>query len=260
MEVERSDVYFAGRLIQWGLQPNAIPFNEPEYMELVDRFIDRLAFRATVREVAEGLGLVVVHVSDRGIFLGTSEDSSFAMKPSEFRSGTSGEDRLLDGLVQIAIAATVYPRQRDLDEDSYEAKPPISVSEVDQMLRELSESARNRTGESDLSNEQLQQGIQEAWRVYESRPAVRKLKSGQHAKDSAHGLIQKHLQLLANQGCFTIVGSKGESSFRPTLRYQLLVKELAATELYRQFLDLSDPHADDDLRSSDATFAEDSHA
>lgn len=144
MEDQNNDSYLAGRLIQWGLRLNSIPFNEPEYMELVDRFIDRQTFRAMVRDVAKGMGLAVVDVSDRGIFLGTSEESVFAMKPSEFRSSTSGEDRLLDGLIQIAIASAVYPRQRDLDEDSYESKPPITVSEVDQMLRELSELAKNR--------------------------------------------------------------------------------------------------------------------
>ena len=37
------DGYFAGRLIQWGLRPKAIPFNEPEYRELIDRYIDRPA-------------------------------------------------------------------------------------------------------------------------------------------------------------------------------------------------------------------------
>jgi len=159
-----------------------------------------------------------------------------------------------------STAAAVYPRQRDLDEDSYEAKPPITVAEVAQMLRELSESAKNRTGESDLSNEQFQQGIQEAWRVYESRPAVRKMKSGQHSKDSTHGLIYKHLQLLANQGCFTVVGPKEAPSFRPTLRYQLLVKELAATELYRQFLDLSETHNGDGLQANASTFVGGRHA
>ena len=65
------DGYFAGRLIQWGLRPKAIPFNEQEYRELIDRYIDRPAFRALVRETAEGLGLVVLGASDRGVFLGT---------------------------------------------------------------------------------------------------------------------------------------------------------------------------------------------
>lgn len=68
------------------------------------------------------------------------------------------------------------------------------------------------------------------------------MKNGQYSKDSTYGLINKHLQLLVNQGCFTVVGPKENPLFRPTLRYQLLVKELAATELYRQFHELNETH------------------
>src|ERR1700752_4131394 len=107
---EERAVFLAGRLIQWGLRPKVIPFNEPDYRELIERFIDRPTFRGTVRELAEGLGLSVLQVNDRGIFLGTQQDSVFAQKPSDFRGGRSSADsRLLDGLVQIAIAATIYP-------------------------------------------------------------------------------------------------------------------------------------------------------
>ena len=31
---DNRDAFFAGRLIQWGLRPKAIPFNESEYREL----------------------------------------------------------------------------------------------------------------------------------------------------------------------------------------------------------------------------------
>ena len=125
------DAFQAGRLIQWGLAPKAIPFNEPEYRELIDHYVDRPQFRALVREIAEGLGLVILEVNDRGLFLGTQDNSTFALRASDFRGGRStADDRLLDGLVQIAIAATIYPRQQDLDEDTLEAKPPITCAEV----------------------------------------------------------------------------------------------------------------------------------
>ena len=240
MEELQPDSFLAGRLIQWGLQTNVIPFNEPEYMSLIDRFVDRQAFRSTVRDVADGLGLTVVRVTDRGIFLGTQDESVFALRSGEFRSGVSGEERLLDGLVEIAIAAAVYPRQQDLDEDSFEAKPPITVAEVDQMLRELATAAKSRSSESDVSGDHVAQGIQEAWRVYESRPAIKKTKNGNFTKDSTLGLIQKHLQLLTSHGCFTQAGAKEKLAYRPTLRYQILVKDLAATELYQQFHNLSE--------------------
>jgi hypothetical protein len=228
--------FAAGRLIQWALRPKAIPFNEPEYRELVDRFIDQPAFRAAVRQFADGLGLLVLEANDRGLFLGTQDDSVFAVKASEFRGGRgSAEDRLLDGLVQVAIAATIYPRQQDLDEDSIEAKPPITCAEVDETLRHLCVEYKRRAGDRpDVPSDDVDQGLQEAWRVYESRPGVRTTQQGGLSQSSTQGLIRKHLQQLVEHGCF-IATQHGETEmFRPTLRYQIQVRELAASKLYQR--------------------------
>ena len=241
---EERDVYLAGRLIQWGLRPKAIPFNEPEYRELVERFIDRPTFRTVVRELAEGLGLSVLEVNDRGLFLGTQQDSVFAQKPSDFRSGRASADaRLLDGLVQIAIAATIYPRQQDLDEDALEAKPPITCPEVDEGMRKLCAEFKLRAAENpDAVTDDLQQGFQEAWRVYESRPAVRTTSQGSLTRNSTQGLIRRHLYELAAHGCFVVSGQDPHEAFRPTLRYQILVKQLASTILYRRLQALLNSH------------------
>lgn len=236
------DAFFAGRLIQWGLRPKAIPFNEPEYRELIDRYIDRPAFRALVRETADGLGLVILDVSDRGIFLGTQDNSVFAIKPSDFRGGRStADDRLLDGLVQIAIAATVFPRQQDLDEDTLEAKPPITCHEVDEVLRKLCTEFKQRAADDpDAASDDMHRGLQEAWRVYESRPAVRTTTQGSLAINSTQGLIRRHLYQLEDHGCFVASGQEPHESFRPTLRYQILVRQLASTALYRRLQSLLD--------------------
>ena len=239
------DGYFAGRLIQWGLRPKAIPFNEPEYRELIDRYIDRPAFRALVRETAEGLGLVVLGASDRGVFLGTQDNSVFALKPSDFRGGRStADDRLLDGLVQIAIAASIFPRQQDLDEDSLEAKPPITCREVDELLRKLcAEHKLRRSDDPDAVVDDVHQGFQEAWRVYEARPAVRTTGQGGLAANSTQGLIRRHLNQLVDHGCFIASGQEPDERFRPTLRYQILVKQLASTALFRHVQSLLDSAA-----------------
>lgn len=235
-DVPKGDGYHAGRLLQFGLRFKVIPFNEPEYKELVDRFIDRPQFRAVVREIAEGLGLVVLDVNDRGLFLGTVAESAFALKPSSFRGNrTSADDRLLDGLVQVAIAATIYPRQQDLDERTIEAKPPITCREVDELLRTLcSEFKQKQTEDPGAATTDMQRGLQEAWRVYESRPAVRTTSQGVLALNSTQGLIRRHLQELVEHGCFVAIGDEATEAFRPTLRYQVLVKELASTALFRQ--------------------------
>jgi len=234
--------FHAGRLIQWGLRPKAIPFNEPEYQDLIDCYIDRPRFRGLVQELAEGLGIVVLAVSDRGLFLGTQDNSVFALRPSDFRSGRStADDRLLDGLVQMAIAATIYPRQQDLDEDALEAKPPITCHEVDELLRKLCGEYKQRIADDpDAATDDLQRGFQEAWRVYDSRPAVRTTTQGNLAVNSTQGLIRRHLHQLAEHGCFVVIGQEPNESFRPTLRYQILVKQLASTTLYRQLQSLLD--------------------
>lgn len=232
------DISFqAGRLIQWALRPKAIPFNEPEYRELIDRYVDQPSFRAVVRQFADGLGLIVLDANDRGMFLGPKDDSVFAVKPSEFRSARgSAEERLLDGLVQIAIAATIYPRQQDLDEDSIEAKPPITCQEVDETLRKLcAEFKRRSEDEPDVVRDTIAQGLQEAWRVYESRPGLRTTQQGNISPNSTQGLIRRHLQELIEHGCFVMSQQGTEEMYRPTLRYQIQVKELAASKLYDEF-------------------------
>lgn len=232
----------AGRLIQWGLRPKAIPFNEPEYRELVDCYIDRPLFRALVQEVANGLGLVVLTVNDRGLFLGTQDHSVFALRPSDFRSGrTTADERLLDGLVQVAIAATIYPRQQDLDEDALEAKSPITCHEVDEVMRKLCAECKARiTDDPDAATDDMERGFQEAWRVYEARPAARTTSQGNLAANSTQGLIRRHLVQLAEHGCFVVNGQEPHESFRPTLRYEILVKQLASTTLYRRLQSLLD--------------------
>ncbi|MBC7817872.1 MAG: hypothetical protein IAG10_13350 [Planctomycetaceae bacterium] len=199
-----------------------------------------------------------MQVSDRGIFLGTQQDSVFAQKPSDFRGGRSSADsRLLDGLVQIAIAATIYPRQHDLDDDALEAKPPITCQEVDEGLRKLCAEFKLRAAENpDAATDDLQQGFQEAWRVYESRPAVRTTNQGNLTLNSTQGLIRRHLHELAVHGCFNVAGQEPHELYRPTLRYQILVKELASTALYRRLQTLLDwqlqPHAPSSTGGADA--------
>lgn len=239
-----SDGYLAGRLIQWALRPQAIPFNEPEYRELIDRYHDRQEFKALVRDVAGGLGLIVLSVTDRGVFLGTEDNSVFALKPSSFRSGqTSADDRLLDGLVQVAIVSAIYPKQRDLDEDATDAKPPITVDDVDRILREMYDAyKREAASVGDPESADIDCGLAEAWRVYESRPAVSMTQSGRRSANSTQGLIEKHFDQLVEYGCFTVNRQANMAEYRPTLRYQVLVKELAATRLYQRIKQLAENH------------------
>lgn len=230
-----SDWVAAGRLIQWGLDPHAKPVQELEYQELIEHYVTHHDFRQHVGELARGLGLEVLDASSRGFVLAPREHSVFALKPADYRSGTGSADaRLLDGLAQVAIAATVFPRSADLEEDPAIARPPVTVDEIESTIRSLCcRIEQELRGAPDTPASVVETGLLEAWRVYINIPDVRETKGKARApRSTTRRLIESNLELLASYACFTRVARSGELAYQPTYRYQRQVQELAAGEIY----------------------------
>lgn len=225
----------AGRLIQWALRPLARPAQEAEYQHLVARYHDSTEFRDLVRGVADGLGLLLVDVSDHGVVLVPQQDSIFALKPADFRPGASKvDDRLLDGLAQVAIAATVFPRARDLDEDSDIVRPPVTVDEVDALLRRLCERLSEQArAEPDPDASDEQRGLTEAWRLYLQRLEALETKDARKAMRATRRVLEYSLDRLREFGCFTQVRQGQDDAWQPTRRYQVMVKEFSASALFQ---------------------------
>jgi hypothetical protein len=228
-------IWRAGRLVQWALKSLARPAQEPEYQELVEQYLDNPAFRSMVRELVDGLGLDLLDVSMHGIVLAPQDNSVFALKPSDFRTGSAKtDDRLLDGLAQVAIAATVFPRARDLDDDPDIVRSPVTVDEVDEQLRRLCEGLAEQARQlpdPDASDEK--RGLIEAWRVYLQRVDAMDTRDARRAPRATRRVIEFSLERLREFGCFTCISSNGEPAWQPTRRYQILVQQLAATKLFQ---------------------------
>lgn len=244
MTVARDVVWYAGRLVQWGLRPLTRPAQEAEYRELVERYFDDVAFRTIVREMADGLGLHVLDVSEHGVVLASQEQSVFALKPADFRPGGSKvDDRLLDGLAQVAIAATVFPRARDLDDDADIVRAPLTVDEVDAQIRQLCERLSDEArGAPDPDANDEHRGLIEAWRVYLQRLEAMETRDSRKATRATRRIIEYSLDRLREFGCFTQVHSGSETAWQPTRRYQVMVQQLAGTALFqhvREVLDAS---------------------
>ncbi len=220
----------AGRLLQWGLRPQERPAHQPEYRKLVDRYLDEPAFRDLARAVAAGLGLAIADAGDHGLVLAPEPGSAFELSGAEARSpSTYADDRLLDGLVQVAIASVVFPRPRDLEEDPDLARPPVSLEEIqahlDTLCKALEESARGRP-DPEAGDEA--RGLYEAWRVYQQR------REHTGRSRSTRRVIEHGLEQLRAHGCFTADGAGRRRRWRPTRRYQVLVQDLASTAIYRE--------------------------
>lgn len=233
MSLTPQDVFLAAQLIGWGLRVNKRPALEPGYRELLRRYLEEPLFRETVRELARGLAMVVLDVSEHGVALGPLEGSAFALRPSEFRKVERAEERLLDGLVQLGIAVTVFPRARDLEEEATLARPAILVKDVEDLMRSLcARFHAEAKGQPDPTASEEEQGLSEAWRTFSRRQPTADTKDGRRAPGTTLRIIEENLERLCELGCF-LRSQRGEAvSYQPTWRYQIQVRELAASAAY----------------------------
>lgn len=257
MAIELTDVFRAASLIQWGLQPRVRPIQKTEYRELIHEYLNRSDFRDIVAEMSDGLGLYVLNVSEHGIVLSPREESVFWMRASEFRPGSSSADtRLLDGLVQITIAATIFPRAQDLEDDVNQARLPVTVEELDESLRSICERLKAEFAGTDPSMDDIRTGLYDAWRVYDGALSAKETKDGREARSTTLRIIKYNLERLREYGCFTMTRYAGKEAWQPTRRYNVLVQELAASRLFDEVMrikngenltDLSENPFSDDL-------------
>jgi len=224
------DVGLAAQLVGWGLRVNKRPALEPGYRELVRRYLEEPLFRETVRVLAGGLGLHVLDVSEHGVALGPMEGSVFALRPSDFRKVERAEERLLDGLVQLGIAVTVFPRARDLEEEATLARPPVTVQDVEDLLRGICTRFHDaQKGEPDPTASDEERGLIDAWRIFRRRQPTADTKDGRRAPGTTLRIIEENLDRLCELGCF-MRSQRGETaSYQATWRYQVQVRELAAS-------------------------------
>lgn len=237
MAIELTDIFRAAELIQWGLQPKMRPIQNTAYRELIREYLNRGEFRDIVAEMSDGLGLYVLNVSEHGVVLSPREASVFWLKSSDFRQGnTSADTRLLDGLVQITIAATVFPRARDLEDDINRPRPPVSVNEIEENLRALTQQLAAEFKEVDPLTDDVRSGLYDAWRVYENTMSSRETKDGRKSSATTRRIIEFNLNRLKDFGCFTETKYASKPAWQPTRRYNVLVQELAASRLYDEVM------------------------
>lgn len=230
-------VYQAARLIQFGLRPKTRPVQDSEYQQLITHYLDHAEFRTIVKEMATGLGMSVLEASELGLVLSPSEDSVFAVHPASILKRQTPDDRLLDGLVQMAIAATVFPRAQDLEDTSTTARPPVTVDEIEESVRALCQRLDEEAkGRPDPALDEGTTGLYEAWRVYNSRSPARETPDKRQAARTTRRIIETNLELLHEWGCFMRTPTEG--AYQSTWRYQVLVKELAATSAHAKVREL----------------------
>jgi hypothetical protein len=227
MAFDAETVRDAARLVAFGLAPSSRPTNEPDYERLVRRWLDDPVFERAVREVATGLGLRIVEVSEYGATLAGLPGSPFGLTVADYRASLTTEERLLHGLVQLGLAAWLYPRSEDLEAEAEVRR--VSVGELDAFLRETCDRlARERPESSDAPSAMPE--LEEAFRIYRRWPSTKETSDGRRAAKTTTGLIAHALERLAEAGMLRRTGDEAGGTFQALRRYRVQVRELAAHE------------------------------
>ncbi|EXU64562.1 membrane protein [Streptomyces sp. PRh5] len=236
-----ADAADAARLVAFGLQPKLLPARDVEYAELLRRHRDEPAFARLTDAIAAGLGLIVLEVSTRaGMAVTAAEDSVFAVRMGDYarRAATDSADRFLHGLAHLAVAALAFPRPEDLADDGYIGR--VTVNGVDAFVRQACRRLEERAEEQGENTDPATgaPGLESAWRVYARRSATGATKDARRLAGSTTGIVGKAVAFLVDSGFLQRTGDESGGTYRTTARYQLQVRDMAASAAMTELLEL----------------------
>lgn len=241
--MKAEDAHDLGLLLRFALTPRRRPSRDPQYEQLVQRMQRDGTFADAFGRLAEGAGLIVLSVDDYGVSLGCTDDSPFAMRLADFRSGMSAADRAVYGLVFLAIAAWCYPKGSDLDEVSAGVRR-LDVVELTDFLVELCERLRDEhTEDAEVPDgqdgEDGDEEFRAAWRLVLEGAASKPSASGRRGSTTLSGKVKHTLEKLHDAGLVVRDGDPASERYRSTRALRTQLRELAAHRGFQLVRDAS---------------------
>ncbi|MDQ0987599.1 hypothetical protein [Streptomyces sp. V2I9] len=240
--ITMDDAEDAAKLIACGMRLRQRPAKDRAYRDLVVRYRTESDFQDLVERTARGLGLKVLGATeDIGVALAALPNSAFETKIEDYvrvaRQRGEGE-RLLHGIIHLAIAALAFPRPDDLANDGYTGR--VSAEAVDTAVRDTCDRLREKAAAAEASGDTPTDSpeLEKVWTAYARRPEAALTKDGRLAMNSTKGMITRALNFLTEQGFLAVAGAGQDGWYRTTPRYQLQVRELAATSAFEELLAL----------------------
>lgn len=217
----------AGKLLAYALRPRQTPWASQEYAGLLQRYETDSQFRSIVDGVVEGLGMRIVDATRNGLFLTATEGSPFRLAADDYKQNMSAQERVLHGVIQVAIAAFSFPKADVLDQDDTVAPAHITPVKLAEYIRKFAEaSATNSPAEaqSDASAERR------AWRDALARAMTMETSGGKESTRSLTGMCRHALDFLESQGLMRVV-DEDNGVYQGTTAYRIRLKYHAAHEL-----------------------------
>ncbi|TVR00897.1 MAG: hypothetical protein EA398_10955 [Deltaproteobacteria bacterium] len=214
-----------GVLLQYALTPRVRPGQSAEYRRLVQRLQQDVPFANSFHELADGLGLFVLAADDYGVVLGCRDDSSFALRLTDFRAALRTEDRVIYGLIVLALGAWCFPRADELDAFGEGARR-VEVGGLTSYVVGLAETLAARSGED---SEADHPELRAAWRLVLEGAHEKPTADARRTSSTLAGKVKYTLEFLAGHG---LLVADGQEAFRTTRALRTQLRELAANEAF----------------------------
>ena len=211
----------AARLVAKGLQ-RTVPANDKEYRELLSLYEEDPSFRSVVADVAVGMTLAVLSGSSRGIVLmPADQDSRFAYRLGDIRSGLAPDEKALVVLIHTTIAAQFYPTGDSLDDEMYQA-PPVTERQV---LTALKQVCQHLAGLESDSAQHLPPELEPGWKSVLLKPEARPDQQ-RRTPSTIEGLVALVFKQLEDAGLVSCQLSDGsKSSYTANWRLTVQLRE-----------------------------------
>lgn len=229
MTLTQRDYAEIGLLIGCALRPKMRPTAESDYRKVLDRYRADTEFRNAVDGVLDGLDARVLSDSGFGLVLGVRRESVFAYRLADLPNVSSVTDRLLVGLISVAIAAHAFPTPADFDDDRVRW---VSVDEIERFIREACDRFK-RLPEHESAEDEV---LDEAWRVYDRlSPAYRADKGRGRARRSPASSMYWVAHVfgwMVDQGLARPAPARGNEAFQLLERFRVQAGDLAGNATY----------------------------
>lgn len=215
----------AGRLAAFALRPAMLPSGQPEYHALVRRFLSDAPFQHVAESFLNGLGLRVLGISEAyGLVLGAETDSPFAVRRDDYGKVRTTTDRLIQGVIHLAIGAWCFPRAEDLNESEMVVAPRLTVEQLVEHLTQLCEECnRQDNGEESSPEEELRC----AWQALLALGKYSDSAGGRESFGTLAGKLQHALNFLTEQGLLKRDDRDNKAGWLARPAFRLHVRELA---------------------------------
>lgn len=220
----------AAKLVYKSLVTSITPLNDLEYRQLLAAYRAYPAFSEQVHAIAEGLELLVLDVSERGlVVVPATKESKFALRMLDFRTALNSSQKAALVLAHVAVAATFFPTAQSLEDDAI-FPPPASVADFRDLLLALAK----RLKEVGNDEVELPQSLELGWELICSLPVSRPGDSRANVA-TVVGFLSTALKEMVNGGLVRPVrGSDDDSAvtYTPTNRFRVQLRELSMRRLF----------------------------